>query len=477
MSDLKARIKNGVVTGVREGDSIIFKGIPYAAPPVGERRFMAPQEHEDWDGELSCDKWPADTYRETGPAHQNPRETYHVIHEYSEDSLYLNIWAPAETTAKDLPVMFWLYGGGGGSHDTYVDGRAFNKKGCILVSINYRQGLFGFFGLKELADRDPHGSTGDYGLMDILFALKWVRENIAAFGGDPENITVFGHSAGAMFTKWLIGCKEARGLFQHGISLSGGGTWDIDYIHTKEHKCELCQQLLDMAGWSYEDLMSKPTQEVSSVLMSLEKNLDLPQKSMMNTLFLPSMDGWLVEDYYGKILYDGDVDESVDVMCGMLVEEWRNFPCQIPGGIEGYEREFAMASIIAWGDRYAQRGIKPVYNYFFDRRMPVNDRSMVHGDELAYVFGCLDRYNWPWQDYDYKLSDTVVSYFTNFAKTGNPNGPGLPEWRPYAGNDPVTMHFKEEEMCSENIADTPKAQEVVQYLLKNPGMLDTPFLT
>ena len=475
VSQYKVGTRHGNVVGVREGDSVIFKGIPYAAPPVGELRFHAPVEHADWEGDLVCDTWPADAYRIPFPPNPRSRVIDPVKHEYSEDCLYLNIWVPAEKTGEKLPVLFWLYGAGGGSHDDYVDGRAYNEKGCILVSINYRIGIMGYFGLEELAARDEHGSTGAYGIMDILFALKWVQENIAAFGGDPDNVTVFGHSAGAMFTKLLIGCPEAKGLFKRGISLSGGGTWDIDVIHTKENKCRLCRQLLDNVGWTAEDMMKRPVEEIYQVLSAGEKELDLPRKSMLNTLFLPSMDGRLIRDYYGKILCGGEVDESIDIMCGMLVEEWHNFPCQIPGGIGDYTREFALASIIAWAQKYNERGIKPIYPYFFDRIMPGTDGGMVHGDELPYTFGCMDRYSWPWADFDYQLKDAAVGYFTNFAKTGDPNGPGLPEWKPYTAEHPVTMHFAEGYIKAEDISSDERTRQVVEYLLEHPGMLDEPF--
>jgi para-nitrobenzyl esterase len=475
MERYQAVTKHGVVTGVREGDSVVFKGIPYAAPPVGALRFSAPVEHDDWDGELVCDQWPPDAYRIPSPPSPRSRLIPQQPHTYSEDCLYLNIWRPSAPTQREAPVLLWLYGNGGSSHDGYIDGRAYNQHGCILVSINYRIGILGCFGLEEFARRDAHGSTGAYGIMDIVFALRWVQENIAAFGGDPNNVTVFGHSAGAMFTKLLLGCEPAWGLFRRVISLSGGGTWDIDVIHTKQSKCQLCQQLLDQVGWTREDVMTRPVEELYDVLTQAEKTLKLPQKSMLNSLFHPSMDDWLIHDYYGKILFDGKVDTSVDIMCGMLVEEWHNFPCQIPGGIGNYKSEFALGSIIAWARRYNQRGIKPIYPYFFDRRMTGTEEGMLHGDELPYVFGCMDRYRWPWTEFDYRIRDTAVAYFTNFARTGDPNGPGLPEWRPYTAQDPQTMHFTDTDIRAEEISHTEKMEQVVEYLLEHPGMLDDPF--
>lgn len=473
----KAITKQGTVVGVIEGKSVIYKGVPYAAPPVGEKRFAAPSAPEPWDGERLCDVWSNESYRVPFPPVGKSMVNYKTEEVFSEDCLYLNIWAPADIDddAK-LPVMFFMYGAGGGNHAAYIDGKDFNAKGCILITVNYRIGLFGYFGLMELAERDEHGSTGNYGLMDILCALDWVRDNIAAFGGDPDNITVFGHSAGGIYTKWLLGCSQARGKFRHALSLSGGGIWDIDFVHTRESKCRLCQELLDKAGWTFDDVMTKPTEEVYAVLTKLERELDLPQKSMMNTLFLPSIDDYIVHDYHGKILFDGDVDEQADVMCGMLIEEWRNHNCQVPGGIDGYGKEFALASVISWGDRYNERGIKPIYTYFFNRHMPGEDgRSMIHGDELPMVFGTMDRYLWPWTDFDREMSSAVISYVTNFAITGNPNEEGLPEWKPYTADEHLTMNFADDHFASENISSDDRTRAVTAFLLEHPGMLDDPF--
>lgn len=477
MDYYRVETEKGPVCGVRQNDSVVFKGIPYAAPPVGDLRFAAPKEHEKWLEPIMCDNWPPDAFRIPGKSFIDHKEVYAEEHCYSEDCLYLNIWVPEQASEGDsLPVMLWLYGAGGSSHDTAIDGRAYNKNGCILISINYRIGIFGFFGCREFAERDQHHSSGNYGLMDILFAMKWVKNNISKFGGDSDNITVFGHSAGAMFTKWLVGCKQATGLFNRIISLSGGGIWDIDYIHTLDGKCCYVDRLLKLAGWTAEDMMTRPADEIYQTLLPLEQKIGLPNKSMLNTLFLPSMDGWLVNDYYGKILYDGKVNREVDVMCGMLIEEWHNVPCQIPGGIGDYHREFALGPVISWAKRYSELGLRPVYTYFFERSMPGDDgRSMIHGDELPYVFSTMERYSWPWTEFDYEMSRAVVKYFTNFAKTGNPNGEELPRWNAYTEEKPVTMHFTEGSIKSEDISSDPRTQNVVRFLLEHPGMLDDPF--
>jgi para-nitrobenzyl esterase len=259
----------------------------------------------------------------------------------SEDCLYVNVWTPARTPDEKLPVVFWIHGGGfngGGSYGRDIDGAAWSRRGVILVSVGYRLGALGFFGLKELAERNEHGSTGDYGMMDIFKALQWVRENIAAFGGDPENVTIAGQSSGSMTVRWLLGCTPARGLFRHAIAQSGGGTWDVDPILPFEEKCANSQKVLDMVGWTLNDVLTRDAMEVCSTLKAVVPQLDLPRKSIVAELFQPSVDNWLVIDYYGKKLYEG-AGADVDVMVGTIRDEWQNFTYQVPGGIAGYEYE------------------------------------------------------------------------------------------------------------------------------------------
>lgn len=479
MAIIKTKVSGGIVIGVEHEWGTLFKGIPYAAPPVGDLRFASPRPAEKWSGERLCDTFPPDTFRIVRPIPGMPKNNYPALidepHIYSEDCLYINIWTPADSIDDRLPVMFWLYGNGGSSHHPAVKGDIYAQKGVVLVTFNYRQDVFGCTGLKELADREPDGSTGANGPQDILFALKWVNDNITAFGGDPDNITVFGHSAGGIFTKFLLTCPQAEGLFQHAICMSGGGTWDIDPIYTKEQKCSWCQEILDKAGWSLDDIMTKSTEEVYEVLKKYEQTLNLPKQSMLCSLFLASEDDVLIDRYFGEKLYDGYVNTSVDVMAGMLVEEWRNIPCQVPGGIAGYEKEFAMASVVSWAQRNAERGFKPIYPYFFEHKMPEDGHWMRHGDEVAYAFGTLDVYGKPWTEFDYLMSDTVVDYWTTFAKTGNPNCPGRPEWQPFTLDNPVTMHFADAHIICENISGSAKQQEAIRFLLEHPGILNNPF--
>jgi para-nitrobenzyl esterase len=213
----------------------------------------------------------------------------------SEDCLYVNLWTPAQKPEEKLPVVFWIHGGGfngGGSYGRDIDGAAWSRRGVILVSVAYRLGALGFFGLKELMERDENCSTGNYGLMDIFKALQWIRENIAAFGGDPDNVTIAGQSSGSMAVRWLLGCAPAQGLYRHAIAQSGGGTWDVDPILSLEEKCANSQKVLNLVGWNLDDVLARDAVEVCSTLKAAVPQLGLPRKSIVAELFQPKMAGW-----------------------------------------------------------------------------------------------------------------------------------------------------------------------------------------
>ena len=478
MAITKATTKYGVVTGVPEKDYTLFKGVPYAAPPVGKLRLAPPVDPQPWTGERACTEWAPVSIQvhRMGP----PKPGEPVTWTGSEDCLYLNVWTPAQKPDAKLPVVFWIHGGGfnmGGSHGRDIDGAAMNRRGVILVSVGYRLGVLGFFGLKELAKRDEHGSTGDYGMMDIFKALQWVRENIAAFGGDPENVTIAGQSSGSMTVRWLLGCEPARGLFRHAIAQSGGGTWDVDPILPFEEKCANSLKVLDMVGWTLDDVLTRDAMEVCATLKAVVPQLGLPRKSIVAELFQPSVDGWLVTDYYGKKLYEG-AGADVDVMVGTVRDEWQNFTYQVPGGIAGYEDEFAIALSITWARRYNQLGKKPVYTYFFDHDLPdANGKpeKPLHDSEMQFTFGTFERNPHKWTDYERLMAETILDYWTNFAKSGDPNTPGRALWLPYTMEHPVTMHFANDGWSAVHLDGREKLDKVVRYMLEKPGILDRPF--
>jgi para-nitrobenzyl esterase len=479
MAITEARTKFGVVTGIPEKAYTLFKGIPYAAPPVGELRLCAPVDPQAWRGKKACVEWGSPGVQ----PHMDwpPRENTSVVWEGNEDCLYLNIWTPAQTAEEKLPVVFWIHGGGfgiGSSFQTWFDGAAWSRHGVILVTVGYRMNALGFFGIKELAKRDEHGSTGNYGIMDIFKALQWVNENISSFGGDLQNVTIAGQSSGSMATRWLLGCQPAKGLFHHAMAQSGGGTWDIDPILPFEEKCAYSQKVLDLVGWTLEDVLTRDAYEVCSTLDSVVPKLGLPQKSLRTKLFQPSMDNWLISDYYGKLIYEG-ASADVDIMVGSIRDEWQNYNCQVPNRIDGWEYEFAISHSIAWARRNEMLGRKPVYTYFFDHDIPDENGVPVkptHNSEMPYTFGTYERFPNKWTDFDRRISETAVDYWTSFAKTGDPNTPGRALWLPYTTAHPVTMHFTNDGWSAVNLDGREKVDKVVKYLLEKPGILDRPFI-
>ena len=475
MSIQKAKTNYGVVSGVVNECCTEFRGVPYAKAPTGELRFKAAVPPTCWDGELACVTWPPIAIQrkpEWPPRKEGPFEWIG-----QEDCLYLNIWTSAETSEDKLPVIFWIHGGGwigGDNHNETLDGAAWAKKGVILVSVGYRLGPLGFLGLEELAAEDPHGSTGNYGLTDIIQALKWTKENIGAFGGDPENLTIAGQSSGGMAVKWLLGCPEAWGLFQRGIAQSGGGLWDIDYIMTFEEKMAYSRKALELVNWTVEDLRTRPAEEICDVLTCVMPQLNVPQKSLAANLYQPNMDPWLLKDYYGVVLDSGDTVD-VELMTGTIRGEFNNFKFQVPGGIDGYESEFALCPGAVWAWRNQERGKKPVYHYFFDHDLPGENGYPRHASEMQFTFGRLDPQQRPWERYDYEISETAVDYWTSFAKTGDPNTPGRPRWNPWTIENPVTMRFANDGIYMAALTTRTKAARVAAFMKTKPGIINDPF--
>lgn len=471
-----AKTVYGDVRGDAGREYTVFRGIPYAAPPVGRLRFSAPQPPLPWRGELDCTRIKPEAVQEADGKPLN-QHADHPVWVGSEDCLYLNIWTPAKDAGEKLPVMFWLPGGGffaSRYYDNFFEGSSYCKRGVILVSAEFRLGVLGFLGLRELAEEHPEGSTGNYAFEDILAALHWIQENIAAFGGDPGRVTVFGESSGAMTCKWLIGCQAAKGLFHRAIVQSGGGTWDIDPILTFEEKCGYSQKALELLGWTLRDLRERPAYELCTEMKAVQSRLGLPKRSRQTNLFQPSMDPWLVRDYYGKLLYVGE-GLDVDIMCGTIRGEYRNFPYQVPGGIAGYEREFALAPGIAWGRRYIELERRPIYHYFFDHDLPGENSYPMHRSDLPYTFNTLEREPRPWTDYDHLIAEIAVDYWTSFAKRGDPNSPHLPQWPAFTAEHPVSLRFGNGVIRAEDLGNDEKEDRVVSFMLEEPGLLTRPF--
>jgi len=453
--DLTIKIAQGKLQGksINGGRVHAFLGIPYAAPPVGELRWRPPEPAARWRGTRNATRYGARCmqghpysdmiFQDSGP---------------SEDCLYLNVFAPAGANSKSkLPVMFWIHGGGflaGSASEPRHNGDFLPTKGLVLVTINYRLGVFGFLATPPLA-AEQSGAAGNYGLLDMVAALQWVHANIAAFGGDPANVTIFGESAGSESVSILMAAQPARGLFARAIGESGGG--------------------LDVGGPakpSFHEVERRDQAWVNSLGMDLKHLRELPADVILSTAtrpdaphFRPVVDGRLLTEpvavtyAQGKqahvpLLAGWNRDEQSGLGNGMTAEKWRAFaqlkyPEHVAEVLQVYPAnndaqavrsaiDYDSDTFIAfgtwrWVDAQTKTGDAPVYRYHFELPAPPSKFHpgwrTFHSDDIEYVFGTLDtRPEAEWRPEDRELSNQMMDYWTNFARRGNPNAAGLPEW-------------------------------------------------
>jgi para-nitrobenzyl esterase len=479
-----AETKYGTVRGVAgENENItIFKGIPYAKPPVGELRFAGPQEPDKWEGEKVCDKWPTpcvQAFQGTPPmSRRKPPKTVGFpapIPEGAEDSLYLNVFTPAQSHDEKLPVMLWIYGGGFGNgwcSEPDFRGEALCENGVILVACNYRLGVLGFLAHRDFAKKDPHGSTGNYGIRDQIAALTWVYENIAAFGGDPQNITVFGQSAGGMSTRMLLCSPVARKMIRRVIVQSGGGLNAGDPTRNWQEISDVIDKCLEKLGWTTKDLIERDAEEVNGAIASTWQTV-LPIKELF--FFQPCIDGYYIPELPEKMIYDGNIGDADIMVCGVDGDSWmfsRKIREQLPQDDTSLLRSFAYLPGYAWGRHHVNTGRKLIRTCLVERKVPEVGNT-PHSFEIPYIFGTLEaRVGVPWEDYDKELSKIMQRYWTNFAKTGDPNGEGLPYW-PIFDNEEQAMHVTDNGVKIERLIDSNNANAIVDYTITHPGMLES----
>lgn len=500
MAILTAATKYGVVRGAvsdKNPGHSVFRGVPFAKPPVGELRFAPPQEPESWEGERLCDTFAPDCIQGGRPG-EGP------VRNISEDCLYLNVFTPAESTDEKLPVLFWIYGGGfsgGRGSNPEFDGEAINNKGAILVTINYRCGALGFFALPELDER--YGRSSNLGLLDQIQALKWVHENITAFGGDPERVLVFGQSAGGMSTRMLLSSPLTRGLMTRAVIESGGGLNEADPVRPAEEFKDICKRSMEYLGWTFEDLMTKDALEVYSSLATAAKEV-VDEKVV--GFFQPFVDGVVLKDVPGNLVKAGDYND-IPVICGTVSGDYRMFSIKVKNYLGDdnvtMARGFALSPGHAWARYQIKTGRTPIRTFYMDRTQPampaghgpggpgggkpnpnspffggpVFGNQTPHGSEIAYIFGTLgwkeNARGLKFEELDYQMSDAMTSYWVNFAKNGDPNGEGLPEWPLYTEETPLAMHFTDGYYKAEVVIQSDDEIKVFDHVEKNPGLLDT----
>ena len=470
------KVEGGMISGTTAEGVRSYKGIPFAAPPTGDRRWKAPQPVISWEGVRACDTFGPECPQAPYPAgsiYARPAE------KQSEDCLYLNVWTAAKAGDK-RPVMVWIHGGaltrGSGANPAY-DGAALAKKGVVLVTINYRLGPFGYLAHPELTAESLQRASGNYGVLDQVAALRWVQKNIAAFGGDARRVTIFGESAGSWSVNVLVASPLAKGLFQRAIGESGAAFSRNAYLKEDRgsglpsaEKVGLAFQKAAGAD-SLKALRDLPAEKIVALAN------DDPEGKKFRTQ--PNVDGWVLPDEIRNIFAQGKQND-VPVIVGSNANEMTTLtvPATVPKTLADYHKRMATqygevmtdfdavypaasdaevpAAYLAslrdtaftlpmrtWA-RMTATGRSKAYLYFFSHAPPGPQSKLLgayHAAEIVYVFNNLKQVNRPFEQADQQLADVMSSYWVNFATTGDPNGKGLPRWTPYDSNAEPYLEF------------------------------------
>jgi para-nitrobenzyl esterase len=462
--------ESGAISGISESGVSVYKGIPFAAPPVGELRWRPPVQVAPWSGMRKAEAF-APACMQTGVS--MPGETPPAV---SEDCLYLNIWTPAQRkpAPEALPVIVWIYGGG------YINGSAsmplywgdrLAHKGVVVVTIAYRLGPLGFLALPDLTRESPQHSSGNYGLMDQIAALEWIQRNITAFGGDPKNVTVAGQSSGAISVSILMASPRAKGLFQRAIAESGGLFEPLQLapkylLANAERDGEKYAASLNAS--TLQELRRLPASQLTGnaggivhpviepYLLPLSpyeaftsgKQNDVPLLVGSNAEEARSLTD---VSQVKAATFDSDLEHSFGALPPPLVAAYPHATdAEAKQARLDLERDLRFGwDMWAWARLQAATGHRAIYSYRFTQQPPFPDGSVYeawgasHFAELWYVFDHLDQEPWHWTTADRKLAEEISSYWVNFAKSGNPNGTGLPPWPAFTSTDSRVLYLNE----------------------------------
>ena len=464
---LRTHVETGDVEGVLEGGLAVYKAIPYAAPPVGNLRWRAPQPAKAWEGVRKCDTF--------GPLPPQPTRPGRTADMMSEDCLYLGIATPAKSANEKLPVMVWIHGGG--FQTEWYGGdlwKLLAQRGVVIVSVEYRTGALGFMAHPELSKEDPDGHSGNYGLLDQICALQWVQRNIAHFGGDPSKVTIFGESAGAISCSMLCASPLAKGLF-HGCISQSGGSFAPWSDNPRGLGLDASQKGAEQQGLAFQQHLKKK---------SLKQLRQMDAMSLCDGNvgfggFWPCVDGYVICDDQYRLYERGeyndvpvivmtnsdegalftpptvkaeDYRQSATRMFGELADEaMKVYPCRTDeeawhaNGDTFRDLGFAWPSY-AWVNLQSKTGKSPAYAAYLAQPSTMSfsqnplRHGVAHADDIMYLNGQFlmqaDQY-----PAEAAVSEMIQQYWVNFAKTGNPNGAGLPYWPSFDETKPTTMQF------------------------------------
>ena len=497
------RVTGGLVIGGpgRDPSIVAFKGMPFAAPPVGGRRWQAPAPPVPWQGVRKAESF-GPSCMQTIVSERKPWTYEFMAHnEISEDCLSLNVWTGASSARDRRPVFFYIYGGGfneGSAAVPVYDGEGLAKKGVVVVTANYRVGVLGFLAHPELSKESRDKVSGNYGLLDQIAALKWVHDNIAAFGGDPNRVTIAGQSAGGMSVHYLIASPLAKGLFHRAIVESGGSSVsrtgitaggrvlaDAEAEGQKFAEPKGARSLADLRAMSWETLTAAPqavpaagagrggatpgirfapivdgyllTAPVALVMADGRQN-DVPTLTGVNVGELGGLSGPPV-----AVTVDSFVRRATQQYGAMAEEFLKLYPAasdeQAAIAQAQSSRDQAMVSMFLWAKQRARTARTKAFTYLWDHALPGPDAARYgafHTSEVPYFMNTLSMSDRPFTDADHKIADMMSSYIVNFVKTGDPNGKGLPRWEP-VGDGPEVMEV------GDKTAPVPLAGDAAKY--------------
>ena len=433
----EVRVESGVLSGLNEGSVQAFLGIPYAAPPLGALRWRAPHPPASWTGRLVADHFSTSCMQL--PQSGGPwTSEYRVAGPISEDCLTINVWTPAKTGSERLAAMLWIHGGsfksGSGSVPMY-DGRKLAARGIIVVTLNYRLGVLGFLAHPQLTAESEQHVSGNYGIMDIIAALKWLQRNIAAFGGDPQRVTIAGQSAGAFAADILEASPAARGLFNGVIAESGSAGRDIHWRSLSEAEDRGERYLQALALPSIDALR----RVAATQLYASDNSGDAaPDRN-----FPPIADGvtMLSEDNARSAANLSDIA----TLTGLNADEHGSLHASMSVAARLSASKRARTTLVESGRRRAAHSHTSLYLYLYDHVEPGPESARwgaFHGSEIPYVFDTLDAApDRPYTRLDRQVAHRMGAYWVNFVNTGNPNGPALPYWPAFNSAAPAVMEI------------------------------------
>ena len=488
----QVKTSDGILEGLDRSGVKVFKGVPFAAPPVGDLRWKAPQPVQKWEGVRLAHEYGPNPMQEAVFGDMN-----FGTKEMSEDCLYLNIWTPAKTMSEKLPVLIYFNGGGlmagSGSEPRYA-GWSMARKGIISITANYREGIFGFFAHPELSRETAYKGSGNYGFLDQVAAIAWVKKNIAAFGGDPSRITIVGESAGSISVSLLMASPLCQGLFAQAMGSSGAvhGFGNIPTLKEAEAQGEAkmkelnCRSVADLRAIPAEELMKKaavksmPSCNLDNYFMpeqplkiySEGKQAQVPllvggnSCEMVPMAILAGKPATIENLKAGARATFGDAVDKVFELYGLNTDA----DVLSQKGVDLASDLFLAYGTWKWGNMHKLTGNSPVYRYFYSHPRPdmidkskvaglaggVQDKKAgeesrpapkisgaVHSADIEYAMGTLStNLVFDWQPEDFWVSEIFQNYYANFVKTGNPNGLGLPEWTPTTGQAvPPVLHL------------------------------------